>query len=157
MRTFDSEALRTASGDVFGRIYEYFLAEFSREKCARQRGVLHPTLYRADNRQRDRARPRNRSRSLPAGRVGCSCNRAISLKDAGEDTMKRGNVLWSRKERDYREAGADQPRRARTRRGLSVRAMKPSPTTRTRTNWPASVTSSWPIPRSTWTKSTPRR
>ena len=26
MRTFDSETLRTASGDVFGRIYEYFLA-----------------------------------------------------------------------------------------------------------------------------------
>ena len=33
MRTFDSEALRTASGDVFGRIYEYFLAEFSKEKA----------------------------------------------------------------------------------------------------------------------------
>ena len=31
MRTFDSEALRTASGDVFSRIYEYFLAEFSRQ------------------------------------------------------------------------------------------------------------------------------
>ena len=31
MRTFDSEALRTASGDVFGRIYEYFLAQFSKE------------------------------------------------------------------------------------------------------------------------------
>ena len=31
MRTFDSQALRSASGDVFGRIYEYFLAEFSRE------------------------------------------------------------------------------------------------------------------------------
>ena len=31
MRTFDSEALRKASGDVFGRIYEYFLAEFSRQ------------------------------------------------------------------------------------------------------------------------------
>ena len=30
MRAFDSEALRTASGDVFGRIYEYFLAEFSK-------------------------------------------------------------------------------------------------------------------------------
>src|SRR4051812_12403090 len=29
MRTFDTEALRKASGDVFGRIYEYFLAEFS--------------------------------------------------------------------------------------------------------------------------------
>ena len=31
MKTFDSEALRTASGDVFGRIYEYFLDQFSRE------------------------------------------------------------------------------------------------------------------------------
>ena len=31
MRAFDSEALRTASGDVFGRIYEYFLDQFSRE------------------------------------------------------------------------------------------------------------------------------
>ena len=31
MRTFDSEMLRTASGDVFGRIHEYFLAEFSKQ------------------------------------------------------------------------------------------------------------------------------
>ena len=33
MRTFDSEELRTASGDVFGRIYEYFLAEFSKQRA----------------------------------------------------------------------------------------------------------------------------
>ena len=33
MRTFDSDALRTASGDVFGRIYEYFLAEFSKQRA----------------------------------------------------------------------------------------------------------------------------
>lgn len=31
MRTFDDNVLRTASGDVFGRIYEYFLAEFSKQ------------------------------------------------------------------------------------------------------------------------------
>ena len=31
MRAFDSEALRKASGDVFGRIHEYFLAEFSKQ------------------------------------------------------------------------------------------------------------------------------
>ena len=31
MKTFDSEVLRKASGDVFGRIYEYFLAEFSKQ------------------------------------------------------------------------------------------------------------------------------
>ncbi|TQE99576.1 MAG: SAM-dependent DNA methyltransferase [Spiribacter salinus] len=31
MRKFDTQALRKASGDVFGRIYEYFLAEFSKQ------------------------------------------------------------------------------------------------------------------------------
>ncbi|TWA79137.1 type I restriction enzyme M protein [Azospirillum brasilense] len=31
MRKFDSDALRKAGGDVFGRIYEYFLAEFSKQ------------------------------------------------------------------------------------------------------------------------------
>ena len=33
MLTFDSEALREASGDVFGRINEYFLAEFSKQRA----------------------------------------------------------------------------------------------------------------------------
>jgi type I restriction enzyme M protein len=31
MRVFDSEGLRSAGGDVFGRIYEYFLSEFSKQ------------------------------------------------------------------------------------------------------------------------------
>ena len=31
MRTFDSQALRSTAGDVFGRIYEYFLVEFSKQ------------------------------------------------------------------------------------------------------------------------------
>jgi type I restriction enzyme M protein len=31
MRRFDTEALRHAGGDVFGRIYEYFLGEFSKQ------------------------------------------------------------------------------------------------------------------------------
>ena len=33
MRTFDREDLREASGDVFGRINEYFLAEFSKQRA----------------------------------------------------------------------------------------------------------------------------
>ncbi len=33
MRAFDSDALRGASGDVFGRINEYFLAEFSKQRA----------------------------------------------------------------------------------------------------------------------------
>jgi type I restriction enzyme M protein len=33
MRLFNGEQIRTATGDVFGRIYEYFLAEFSMQKA----------------------------------------------------------------------------------------------------------------------------
>jgi type I restriction enzyme M protein len=33
MRLFNSEQIRTATGDVFGRIYEYFLAKFSIQKA----------------------------------------------------------------------------------------------------------------------------
>src|SRR5262249_35422442 len=33
MRLFDSEQIRRATGDVFGRIYEYFLAKFSIQKA----------------------------------------------------------------------------------------------------------------------------
>ena len=58
MRTFDSEALRTASGDVFGRIYEYFLAQFSKLGAHEQRRVLHPAFDRPDHCQRHRTRPR---------------------------------------------------------------------------------------------------
>ena len=42
MRTFDSEVLRNASGDVFGRIYEYFLAEFSRQGAHDDGGFFTP-------------------------------------------------------------------------------------------------------------------
>ena len=33
MRSFDSEALRSAAGDVFGRVYEYFIVEFAKKKA----------------------------------------------------------------------------------------------------------------------------
>ena len=33
MRTFNSEQIQKATGDVFGRIYEYFLAKFSIQKA----------------------------------------------------------------------------------------------------------------------------
>src|SRR5262249_16706671 len=33
LRLFNSEQIKQASGDVFGRIYEYFLAEFSMQKA----------------------------------------------------------------------------------------------------------------------------
>jgi type I restriction enzyme M protein len=33
LRTFDDPALKTASGDIFGRIYEYFLTQFADQKA----------------------------------------------------------------------------------------------------------------------------
>jgi len=33
LRKFDSEALRTATGDVFGRVYEFFLIDFAQKKA----------------------------------------------------------------------------------------------------------------------------
>ena len=63
MRAFDSEALRTASGDVFGRINEYFLVRVLEAARTRQRRVLHAALHRPDHRQRDRARSRRDPRS----------------------------------------------------------------------------------------------
>ena len=33
LRTFDDPALKTASGDIFGRIYEYFLTQFANQKA----------------------------------------------------------------------------------------------------------------------------
>jgi type I restriction enzyme M protein len=43
MRVFDSETLRTAGGDVFGRIYEYFLMKFAMQGAQdNHRGDLRP-------------------------------------------------------------------------------------------------------------------
>ena len=61
MRVFDSEGLRTASGDVFGRIYEYFLAEFSKQGA-------HTTA--SSSRRRRSSRPLSTSSSPITGRVG---------------------------------------------------------------------------------------
>ena len=59
MRLFNSEQIKQATGDVFGRIYEYFLTKFSDAEGARQRRVFHALLARADHRQRHRAGPRH--------------------------------------------------------------------------------------------------
>src|SRR5262245_48950931 len=60
MRLFNSERIKQASGDVFGRIYEYFLAKFLGAKGARQRRVLYAFVPRAAYRQLHRTRSRHR-------------------------------------------------------------------------------------------------
>ena len=88
MRTFDSEALRTASGDVFGRIYEYFLAEFSK-KGAHDDGEFFtpPSIVQTIV---NVIEPDHGVVLDPAcGSGGMFVQSSHFIEDAGEDTMKR--------------------------------------------------------------------
>ena len=88
MRTFDSEALRTTSGDVFGRIYEYFLAEFSKQGAHDNGEFFTPpsivqTIVNV-------IEPDHGVVLDPAcGSGGMFVQSSHFIEDAGEDTMKR--------------------------------------------------------------------
>ena len=88
MRTFDSEALRTASGDVFGRIYEYFLAEFSKQG-AHDNGEFFtpPSIVQTIV---NMIEPDHGVVLDPAcGSGGMFVQSSHFIEDAGEDAMKR--------------------------------------------------------------------
>jgi type I restriction enzyme M protein len=88
MRTFDTEALRKASGDVFGRIYEYFLAEFSKQGAHDNGEFFTPpsivqTIVNV-------IEPNHGVILDPAcGSGGMFVQSSHFIEDAGQDTMKR--------------------------------------------------------------------
>ena len=88
MRSFDSEALRTASGDVFGRIYEYFLAQFSKQGAHDNGEFFTPpsivqTIVNV-------IEPDHGVVLDPAsGSGGMFVQSSHFIEDEGEDTMKR--------------------------------------------------------------------
>lgn len=88
MRKFDSEALRAASGDVFGRIYEYFLAEFSKQSAHDNGEFFTPpsivqTIVNV-------IEPDHGIVFDPAcGSGGMFVQSSHFIEDAGQDTMKR--------------------------------------------------------------------
>jgi type I restriction enzyme M protein len=88
MRRFDTEALRTASGDVFGRIYEYFLAEFSKQGAHDNGEFFTPpsivqTIVHV-------IEPDHGIILDPAcGSGGMFVQSSHFIEDAGQDTMKR--------------------------------------------------------------------
>jgi type I restriction enzyme M protein len=88
MRMFDSEGLRTASGDVFGRIYEYFLAEFSKQGAHDNGEFFTPpsivqTIVNV-------VEPDHGIILDPAcGSGGMFVQSSHFIEDAGQDTMKR--------------------------------------------------------------------
>jgi type I restriction enzyme M protein len=88
LRTFDAEGLRTASGDVFGRIYEYFLAEFSKQGAHDNGEFFTPpsivqTIVNV-------IEPDHGIVFDPAcGSGGMFVQSSHFIEDAGQDTMKR--------------------------------------------------------------------
>jgi type I restriction enzyme M protein len=88
MRMFDSEGLRAASGDVFGRIYEYFLAEFSKQGAHDNGEFFTPpsivqTIVNV-------IEPDHGVILDPAcGSGGMFVQSSHFIEDAGQDTMKR--------------------------------------------------------------------
>ena len=88
MRSFDSEALRTASGNVFGRIYEYFLAQFSKQGAHDNGEFFTPpsivqTIVNV-------IEPDHGCVLDPAsGSGGMFVQSSHFIEDEGEDTMKR--------------------------------------------------------------------
>ena len=88
MRTFDSEALRRTLGDVFGRIYEYFLAEFSKQGAHDNGEFFTPpsivqTIVNV-------IEPDHGVVLDPAaGSGGMFVQSGHFIEDKGEDTMKR--------------------------------------------------------------------
>jgi type I restriction enzyme M protein len=85
---FDSEALSMASGDVFGRIYEYFLAEFSKQGAHDNGEFFTPpsivqTIVNV-------IEPDHGVVFDPAcGSGGMFVQSSHFIEDAGQDTMKR--------------------------------------------------------------------
>ena len=88
LRMFDPKALRTASGDVFGRIYEYFLAEFSKQGAHDNGEFFTPpsivqTIVNV-------IEPDHGIIFDPAcGSGGMFVQSSHFIEDAGQDTMKR--------------------------------------------------------------------
>jgi type I restriction enzyme M protein len=88
MRMFDSAGLRAASGDVFGRIYEYFLAEFSKQGAHDNGEFFTPpsivqTIVNV-------IEPDHGIILDPAcGSGGMFVQSSHFIEDAGQDTMKR--------------------------------------------------------------------
>lgn len=82
LRNFDSAALRNASGDVFGRIYEYFLMKFAMQG-AQDNGEFFPRLRWCRLSSMSSSLTMARCSIPPAVPLACSCNPATSSSMKG--------------------------------------------------------------------------
>ena len=155
MRTFDSQALRSASGDVFGRIYEYFLAEFSKQR-AHDNGEFFTPPSIVQTIVNVIEPDRGIVLDPACGSAGMFVQSSHFIEDEGEDTMKR--VTFYGHEKNETTAKLAQINLAVHGLQGTIRAGNEAITYyKDPHELSANATSSWPIRRSTWTKWTPRR
>ena len=125
--------LKQVSGDVFGRIYEYFLTQFRRPEGPRQRRILHARLPGLTH--RPRARPPARHRARPGLRLGRHVRPERTHGRRARPKPHRATDLpWSGEEHHHHPAGQDESGRPTVSKEMFSR---PSPITKTPTNWPA--------------------
>ncbi len=139
MRMFDSEGLRSASGDVFGRIYEYFLAEFSKQGAHDGGEFFTPpsivqTIVNV-------IEPDHGVILDPAcGSGGMFVQSSHFIEDAGQDTMKRV-TFYGHEKNETTAKLAQITSRCMACKERSAPETTQSPITRIRTNSSASAIS----------------
>ena len=95
LRCFDSQALRNATGDVFGRIYEYFLMKFAMQGAQDKGRIFHAAFAGANAGQHHRARPR-RVGGVIRPQFGSRhvCCRGLKKNTAQPTTLLASSNLW---------------------------------------------------------------
>lgn len=86
LRIFDSETLRTATGEIFGRIYEYFLMKFAMQGAQDNGDFFTPpslvqTIFSGRRKRRRPSASRTPSCARTAGGRGARCRR----REGGEE------------------------------------------------------------------------
>ncbi len=112
MRLFNSEQIKHATGDVFGRIYEYFLMKFSMQG-AQDNGEFFtpPSLVQTIV---NVIEPDHGIVFDPAcGSGGMFVQSSHFIERRGDDTAQRVVFYGQEKNRDHHPHGQDEPRRAR--------------------------------------------
>ena len=136
MRLFNSEQIKQATGDVFGRIYEYFLAKFSIQKAHDNGEFFTPSslVQMIVN----VIEPDHGTVFDPAcGSGGMFVQTSHFIEHEGGDTAKK--VVFYGQEKNPDTIHIAKMNLAV--HGLEGRSPRPSPTTRTSTTWSASATS----------------
>ena len=153
MRLFNSEQIKQATGDVFGRIYEYFLAKFSIQKAHDNGEFFTPssivqTIVNV-------IEPDHGTVFDPAcGSGGMFVQSSHFIEHEGGDTAKKVVFYGQEKNRDTIRIA----KMNLAVHGLEGRSRRRLPTIRMITTWvrrrPSMVAvaiSLWPIRHSTWT------